>query len=405
MLMTIYAENKHTYQTGSYSEVKEIRWRAGPLDASVLRRFPSLQLLDCTHAQVGSLKGLDGCPTLRELHCNWNGLTTLEGIESCSQLRVLHCSWNNLTTLIPLRACTQLEKLHIVKNNLETLVGIEGCLYLRGIHCSWNKLVSLQGIEGCRALKDLDCEYNVIKSLRGIEACTALGYLCCGNNQLRSLDLIVYLRHLCHITHRNNPLDIQSPQVERLLAHPLSSRQNSIYNDNQNVHDPRVQRSVRESLQNLLTDSRPIFSIDYFINSELDEKTKQLLTEYCLNESVHSDHLLTYAELLAYVWARIIRSEHAAEMLRILEEQIADAECKCFTGRFNRTISVLVGFYPDIMIQISDSSRISAIMIAIQNRLDPYDSQVHLETARVELMEAGYTADEIEPWLGAITEV
>ncbi|CAH6420538.1 Hypothetical protein MVR_LOCUS156 [uncultured virus] len=74
----------------------------------------------------------------------------------------------------------------------------------------------------------------------------------------------------------------------------------------------------------------------------------------------------------------------------------------CFTGRFNRTLSVLVGFYPDIEITIADKSRIGAIIVAIQAQISPYDPSTHRELAQRQLIEAGYTLAEIQPWLDAI---
>ncbi|CAH6419927.1 Hypothetical protein MVR_LOCUS11 [uncultured virus] len=76
----------------------------------------------------------------------------------------------------------------------------------------------------------------------------------------------------------------------------------------------------------------------------------------------------------------------------------------CFTGRFNRTLSVLVGFYDDIMIGISDSSRIGAIIIAAKRQLDPYDPKAHRDLAQKELTEAGYGPAETEAWLDVIDE-
>ncbi|CAH6421600.1 Hypothetical protein MVR_LOCUS290 [uncultured virus] len=140
------------------------------------------------------------------------------------------------------------------------------------------------------------------------------------------------------------------------------------------------------------------------IDSDLPERAVRLLLEYCGDEHVHSYHFITYQELLAYVWARISSSEHKFELIKILAEQVTDAECKCVTGRFNRTLSVLVGFYPDIVISISDSSRISAIVLTARDQVQPYDSAQHLALATTLLLEAGYDAAVIEPWLEAISE-
>ncbi|CAH6421582.1 Hypothetical protein MVR_LOCUS284 [uncultured virus] len=142
--------------------------------------------------------------------------------------------------------------------------------------------------------------------------------------------------------------------------------------------------------------------MDSVIASGMNETAIRLLAEYCDDETVHSIQLLTYAELLAYVWARIERSEHKSELVKILGDQILDSNCKCFTGRFNRTLSVLVGFYEDIVIGISDSSRIGAIIIAAGTRLEVYDHTAHRELARALLLEAGYDTDTIEPWMEAI---
>ena len=88
--------------------------------------------------------------------------------------------------------------------------------------------------------------------------------------------------------------------------------------------------------------------------------------------------------------------------MKILEEQINDSECKCFTGRFNRTLSVLVGFYDDININISDKSRISAIILNCKDKIIPYDIEQHKELAKKELLESGYKEEEIEIWIDAI---
>ncbi|CAH6421575.1 Hypothetical protein MVR_LOCUS281, partial [uncultured virus] len=140
------------------------------------------------------------------------------------------------------------------------------------------------------------------------------------------------------------------------------------------------------------------------IDSGLGEKAIRLILEYCTDTSVHSIHLLTYLELLGYVWARICRSEYKDELIKILGEQIGDSECKCFTGRFNRTLSVLVGFYPDIVIAISDNSRIGAIIIAARDTVIPYDPIEHRDIARTLLLEAGYDVETIEPWIEAIDD-
>jgi hypothetical protein len=209
---------------------------------------------------------------------------------------------------------------------------------------------------------------------------------------------------LTSLDYSPNPLEIQTVQIERLLNRINANHNASIYNDNQNVHDVTIQRTVCDSLQALLRDPKPIFSMDDIINSNLSKTIIESLVEYCQDNSIHSIHLITYQELLGYVWQRITKSVHQSELLKILEEQIIDSECKCFTGRFNRTLSVLVGFFDDIKINISDKSRIGAIILNSKEKMNPYSIDKHKEMATKELISAGYTEEEIEPWIDAIDE-
>jgi len=98
------------------------------------------------------------------------------------------------------------------------------------------------------------------------------------------------------------------------------------------------------------------------------------------------------------------KSKYELELMRILEEQIESAQCKCFTGIFNRTLSVLVGFYDDIDINISDKSRIGAIILNCKEKIVPYDLNEHKKRAKTELIDMGYDEAEIEIWIDAIDE-
>ena len=385
----------------------------------------NLQKLDCGYNQLTALTEIRSCTTLRELICDYNKLSSLHDLRICTELEVLSCNYNKLIFLEGIEACSSLANLACSNNVLTSLLEVRNCINLTEIRCNSNQMVSLRWDSGCPKLKKLvcyyndlvsilelalcpnleylNCERNRLASLDGIQSCSRLRFIDCKGNQITDLVPIIHLRHLNSIAYSNNPLGIQSAPIYRLLESIRSRRSSSIYTDNQNVHDTHVQRSVCESVRYLLSDPKPTVTIEDIVTSGLGEKTVRLLVEYCTDLTVHSIHLLTYFELLGYVWARILRSDHKVELFRILEEQITDSECKCFTGRFNRTLSVLVGFYEDIVIEISDSSRIGAIILAIQQRIIPYDIQTHVETTQRELTDAGYSLAEISPWIDAIS--
>lgn len=175
--------------------------------------------------------------------------------------------------------------------------------------------------------------------------------------------------------------------------------------DKQNVHNITIQQSVCDSIKNLMTDPEPEFDIQMIIDSDLSEHTKNRLIEYCEDETVHSFHSLTYSDLLSYVWARIDSSKDKEELLKVLEEQIQDSECQCFTGRFNRTLSTLIGFYEDIKIEISDNDRIGAVVLSLRERYANKSPMKQKEIVKRQLMELDYDLDIIEPWIDAFDEL
>ena len=413
----------------------------GSLDG--LQFCPDLELLNCSKSNIKRLgpglvsrfsrlfrepkaTGIEGCPKLLELDCSHNDLTSLGGLQVCTQLRKLSYKCNfgvgtadlhyfsqlqhldlsgtRSTSIQSIRDCVHLINLECSVNSLTSLEGIEGLHELKGLGCDFNEIPSISAISNCPSLERLTVSHNRILSLDGVQYCPLLRILSCDYNGITRLDHLVILRNLIVLRVENNPLTVQNPQVQRFLENYRNhhSANMTVYDNGQNVHDTHVQKSVSESVANLMGDPRPAFTTSTISESNLNKTTIRLLLKYCNDKSVHSVHQLTYFELLGYVWQRIEKSKEKGELFKILAEQVLDSKGQCFTGRFNRLLSVLVGFCPDITIAISDSSRISAIILAIKSRLDPYDADAHRTMAHDELISAGYTEDEIRPWIDAI---
>ncbi len=363
-----------------------------------------LKELSCEKNKITSLESLSSCVNLQKINCAGNQIKSLEPLSNHINLHILDCGSNELTLLYPLSNCVNLTQLFCYQNNITSLQPLSNCVNLQYLDCGSNEITSLEPLSVCINLIELYCYFNQITSLEPISNCVNLVHLQCDSNQITSLEPLIYLRRLNIIGYSNNPIEIPTLQIQRMLDRIYSNRKSSIYNDNQNVHDTEIQRTVCESVQSLLKDPKNDFSIENVINSSLDKKTIGSLIEYCLDQTVHSVHLITYIELLALIWVRIQNSIHKTELMRILEEQIADSECKCFTGRFNRTLSVLVGFFDDIKINISNKSRISAIILNTKDKIIPYDAIKHKEIAINELVEAGYLEADFKDWIDAIDD-
>ena len=85
--------------------------------------------------------------------------------------------------------------------------------------------------------------------------------------------------------------------------------------------------------------------------------SKSLLFEYVADTTVHSLLLLTFSEVLWFIIQTIITNFTdiiQVEIFMILNQEILDADCKCFTGRMNRVINCLNGFSPLVSINIKD---------------------------------------------------
>lgn len=178
-----------------------------------------------------------------------------------------------------------------------------------------------------------------------------------------------------------NHLNIIRDYVRMMRSQRLST---SVYSDKQNVHNTTIQKSVILSITSLLKDPKP----DTPDFSALDEHVQGLIQSYCDDTTSHSVLLITYKELIAYVWARIQLSEYKDTLSQILEQEIRDSEGLCYIGRFNRTINALCGFYDDIEVQISDPDRINAIIHQHKTK----------DKITAAMQEAGYDTETIEVW-------
>ena len=110
----------------------------------------------------------------------------------------------------------------------------------------------------------------------------------------------------------------------------------------------------------------------------------------------------TFRELLVNVW-NIIRSHKEKDnILTILNDEINDANCKCFTGRMSRLINCLNCFDDRVNITIADNSQIGNIIVLVRQKLESenrYSVSVHKKLVREELEERGYDETVISEWI------
>jgi hypothetical protein len=317
-----------------------------------------------------------------------NRLTQLpNSIEKLVNLNQL-CMGNNKLTQLPdsIRQLTNLTELHIWENQLTELPDFIGQLTnLTSLTVQNNKLTQLP---------------NWIGQL------TNLTQLYIWENQLTELPIqLINLIQCDGIDYHGNPIEYIPPPLRRFLNRHKNVG-TGVYNDTQNVHDHNIQESIKNSIFNIINDKLEITTND--INQQIVEddilKTtvKQQLQEYITDVQIHRNYQVNFQELLNCVWQRIITHKDSLEIKKILNTEMQDSLCKCFTGRLSRLVNCLNGFYDDIQIKIHDNQQIGNIILLIKHKLETeegIDVEEWKSEVKKELIEREYKPDEIEEWL------
>ena len=343
---------------------------------------------------------------ITKLKLSFNELTELpKEIDKLSQLTELYLDNNKLTEL-PKEICqlSQLTKLNLSDNKLTELPKEIGNLtQLTYLKLSYNNLTELpKEIGNLTQLTQLYLYNNNLTELpKEICNLTQLTELNLSNNNLTELPLeIINLRILRDFQYYDNPLEnLLNPIISRFIARIESNNgiTGTIYNDTQNVHSSSIQQSIKDSIFNLMKNYNNDYQLNYLVNDILTQKTKEALIEYSNCTDVHSIMNITFEELLKAVFIEIETLENKDEIFEILNQEMADSICKCFTGRLSRLINCLNGFSDKVSIQISTNEEISNIIITLQKKITDVDE---LKRAiKVEMTERGYDEATINEWV------
>jgi hypothetical protein len=93
------------------------------------------------------------------------------------------------------------------------------------------------------------------------------------------------------------------------------------------------------------------------------------------------------------------KHENKEQIIKILNEEMLDTKCKCFTGRISRLVNVLNGYYNDINIKIFDSEQIGAIIPIIKSNYNGDDVNELKKIIKNNLIERNINDEVIEEWL------
>ena len=288
---------------------------------------------------------------------------------------------NKITTICPeIGQLVNLQVLELYDNKLTTICPEIGQLVnLRTLNLPYNKITTICP-EICQLvnLQKLDLSFNKITTI---------------------YPEIGQLFNLQNFNIYGNEIEYMPPNVQRILDRQKNTQ--NIYNDNQNVHNHYIQESFRKSVNNLIK-NKPTITYENILEDLISNNSLAIdyITEFCSYDSVHQELNLTFKELFIAVYQRIICHEHKKEILKLLEEEMKSAECKCFTGRVTRLVNCLCGFEEDIVIKIADNEQIGNVIAIIRNKF--IDDDEFKKESKTQLLELRYTIEIINEWLDNI---
>ena len=378
--------------------------------------FPNLQVFNCSDNEVTSLPNNMNFPSLEEFYFSSNQLTLLPENMNFPNLQKFYCRYNKLTSLPENMNFPNLQEFSCSWNQLTSLPENMNFPNLQIFYCGCNKLTSLPENMNFPNLQEFYCNDNKLTSLPENMNFPLLRVFYSDYNQLTSLPVcIMDWRNLRDINYAGNEIEL-SPQLARFINRINSGSVSKInvYGDAQNVHNTSIQCSVKNSINrlttkiNLLKFDAEILNAMILTDEIITPSVKAQLIEYCHDGSVHSLLLLTFAEVLWYVLNTIIHdfkdsTETQTEIKRVLNQEMQDAECKCFTGRMNRVVNCLNGFSPLVDIRISDGEQIGNVIVMLKDKaLDSegtYSVSRHKQLVEHELRERGYDSETVTQWL------
>lgn len=392
--------------------------------------LPNLESLDCSFNHIkqlppyprltslcaihGELIEIGDYPMLTHLYVQNNKITK---IGHCPNLKYINCKHNMLTEIgeYPI-----LETLYCSMNSIKRL---SECSMLANLECNFNQL---EFINFYPNLISLQCQYNYLKEINTYPLLVSLNCsnnqitriadqplivrVDCSHNNLTILPNIMSWNTLRNFEYRGNEIEYIPPNVVRFL-NQLKYKRNglTVYDDSQNVHNHNIQDSIRKSIHNVIS-IKPTISYDDMMeeilaNSYLTEEAKKIIFDFSENTDVISEVNITYGELLHSVWSIIRQHQDFKSICEIINMEMLDSVCKCFTGRISRLINCLNGFDSRVFIQMSETDQISNVVLLIQQNLEvnkDYTVEKHRYLVQKELLERGFDQDTISIWTDSI---
>jgi Leucine-rich repeat (LRR) protein len=360
----------------------------------------------------------DGCnpivaKNIKNLNISHNKISEIpKEIGQLINLRHFNCSGNKISEIPKeIGQLINLQYFGCYNNKISEIPKEIGQLInLQYFDCYNNKISEIpKEIGQLINLQYFDCFSNKISEIpKEIGRLINLRRFYCHNNNISEIPIeITRCIQLTNFNYSNNTIEYISPQVRRFLDRKQYVQK--VYNDAQSVHNHNIQTGILNSIIYITQKKNKLapttLKTEILNNTILEDKTKEIIFEYIEDKTVHSVLNISFEELLISVYDFILNHEHKEEIFKIMNKEMNDSLCKCFTGRMSRLINTLNGFNENIKIEISEAEQIGNICIIIKEKLEnenKYSDELFKEIVEKELLERNYDKDVIKEWLDNI---
>lgn len=156
------------------------------------------------------------------------------------------------------------------------------------------------------------------------------------------------------------------------------------YNSSQTVHDTSINDALKENLLVLVKDSEKrgntIDKVCERIELEFEKMSDFVSHNYRYNQAIRSlnrfktdpskftEKRITLGNILVLVWNRIERSEHKADLIVRLSNELSEAYNTCASGHASRCVATLIGYFDDLKQGTSFESQLKDNIVARINK-------------------------------------
>ena len=150
----------------------------------------------------------------------------------------------------------------------------------------------------------------------------------------------------------------------------IKNSQKTVYNDAQNVHHQEINDSLWKNI-NIITSNQPSISSDSFdlLKVQLGYLTQRQRHALFRMENDHSTFskknvIIRFKDVLDHVSSYILQQSQdvQSELLKRVKEELDDMSGTCASGHLSRVMNCLIGFHPDIEMNIGENHRVFSIL-------------------------------------------